>query len=75
MLPFLKNTNQDGASSSPIDSIKRNADDGSDYDSMESCAEDVLNAIQSKNKKLLAQALRAAFELCDSEPHEEGPHV
>ncbi len=75
MLPFLKKS-QDGASSSPVEHITREPDEGTEeeYDSMESAAEDLCNAVHSKNYKAVASALRAAFELAESEPHEEGPH-
>ena len=74
MLPFLKK-NQESSMSAPVDSIKREPDEGAEeYDSLESAAEDLLKAIESKDSKEIASALRAAFEICDSEPHEEGPH-
>lgn len=74
MLPFLKH-NQDASASSPIESIKREPDEGADYDSLESAAEDLKQALDEGNVKAIAAALRAAFELCDSEPHEEGEHI
>jgi len=40
-----------------------------------SAAEDIMSAISSKNASMLAQALKAAFEICDEMPHEEGPHI
>lgn len=42
---------------------------------LEACANDILQAIESKDAKRLASAIKSAFELCDSYPHEEGPHV
>lgn len=44
-------------------------------DSVLSAASDLLHAIETKNTKLIAIALRAAFEILDNEPHEEGPHL
>jgi hypothetical protein len=74
MLPFLKHK-QDGSSSTPPDSVKRPPDEGAEeFDSLESAAEDLIAAIHSKNVKAVTAALRAAFELCDSEPHNEGSH-
>ena len=73
MLPFLKRT-QDGAASTPIETLRREPDNEADYDGLEAAAQDVLDAMESKNVKHLAAALRAAFELCDEEPHVEGPH-
>ncbi len=70
MLPFLKN-NKDASASMPIESMERKPDDGAEYDSMESAAEDLCNAIKAEDYKAAAAALRAAFELMESEPHEE----
>lgn len=73
MLPFKK---QDGsASSQPIPTEHRKPDDGSDFDSMEAVAQDLLNALKSGDAKAVAAALRAAFELADSQPHKEGEHT
>lgn len=75
MLPFLKK-NREAAASAPPDSIRREPDDGADaYDSLHSAAEDLLKAVEAKNVKGIAEALRAAFELCESEPHEEEEHI
>ena len=74
MLPFLKSKQDSAASSS--DEVKiRKPDSGEEYDVMHAVAQDLLHAIESKNVKDLAEALRAAFELADSEPHEEGEHI
>lgn len=75
MLPFLK-LKKESAASGPIESVERKPDEGSeDYDVLESAAEDLCHAIESKDYKAVAAALRAAFELVDSQPHEEGPHI
>lgn len=42
---------------------------------LHAAAEDVLAAIGAGDAKALAMALRAAFEICDEMPHEEGPHI
>lgn len=71
MLPFLKH-NQEGSASAPIESIKREPDEESGgYDLLESAAEDLCHAIDNKDYKAIAEALRAAFELMESEPHQE----
>jgi hypothetical protein len=66
MLPFLKK-NQESGVSGPVDTIKREPDDGDEeeFDSLEVAAEDILFAIEQKDKKALARALRAAIELCE----------
>lgn len=74
MLPFLKKS-QDASVSMPIEPVTRKPDDDSDYDGLHAAADDLIAAIHSKNTSGVAAALRAAFELCDSEPHEEGPHT
>lgn len=40
-----------------------------------SAAEDLMSAIEQKSRVDIARALRAAFEICDAEPHNEGPHT
>jgi hypothetical protein len=75
MLPFLKH-NYEGSASAPVESVERKPDEESeDYDALESAAEDLCHAIEAKDYKAAAAALRAAFELCDTEPHKEGPHI
>ena len=71
MLPFLKHS-QDASVSMPSDTITRKPDEEKEYDVFEACAEDLINAIHSKDVKGVAEALKAAFELADSEPHYEG---
>lgn len=72
MLPFLKLAKE--ASISTPEVIERDHDEDYDYDMLESAAEDLIQAVHSKNVKSVAEALRAAFEICDAQPHEEGPH-
>lgn len=50
-------------------------DQSSDDSGLESAADDILRAISANDSKQLARALRSAFEILDSEPHEEGPHT
>lgn len=73
MIPFLKS--KEASVSMPADTIKREPDDGAEYDALESAADDLIAAIHSKDAKGVAAALRAAFELAESQPHEEGPHI
>lgn len=76
MLPFMKRT-QDAAAAGPVTKIERKPDEGSEpeYDALESAAEDLRTGIEKKDSKMIAAALRAAFQMLDSEPHEEGPHT
>jgi hypothetical protein len=73
MLPFLKD--KEGSASVDVDPIKRKPDEDQEYDMLESAAEDLISAIHSKDVKAVCSALRAAFELVDSQPHEEGEHI
>lgn len=70
MLPFLKN--KEGSVSAPTETIHRESDEESDFDSLEVAAQDLCDAIHSKDYKGVASALRAAFDLLESEPHSEG---
>lgn len=74
MLPFLKRT-KDASVSAPVETIERKPDQEPEYDALESAAEDLCSALTSKDYKAAAAALRATFQLLDSEPHEEGPHT
>lgn len=74
MLPFLKR-NKEASASAPVESVERKPDEGAEeFDSMESAAQDLCDAVEKKDIKAVAAALRAAFELMDSEPHVEGEH-
>jgi hypothetical protein len=69
MLPFL--LKKEGSASLPADPVKREPDEESDYDSLESAAEDLISAVHSKDVKGVCSALRAAFDMLESQPHEE----
>jgi len=74
MLPFLKHTKEASVSvPSPIE--KRSPDSESEYDSLESVGQDLLDALHAQDAKGIAAAFRAGFELLDSEPNFEGPHT
>ncbi len=70
MLPFLKKQ-QDASVSMPIESVQREPDEDKEYDSLHSAAEDLMHALGSKDIGAIADALRSAFEICESYPHEE----
>lgn len=61
MLPFLKNR-EEGAMSAPVDPIERKPDDESAYDMLDAIAEDLLSAVEKKDKGLLKSALSALCE-------------
>lgn len=74
LLPFLaKNRNNNAG----VIVKTREADskpDHSESSDLEACAEDLCHAIDRKDYKAIAEAFKAMFELCELEPHEEGPH-
>lgn len=73
MLPFLRNR-LEGAASSDIESKVREPDDEG-HESLLLICEELIHAVHAKDVRGTAEALKAAFELCDSEPHEEGSHT
>lgn len=74
MLPFMKN--KQGSTGlivkmrSPDGPIENEPEDN-DSAALEACAEDILRAISAKDSKQLAQALQSAFEVLESQPHDE----
>lgn len=76
MLPFLKDKKEGSMSSSAVpDKVQRKPDEDAEYDTFHAVAEDLINAIKAHDVPGCAEALRAAFDLADSEPHVEGPHM
>ena len=49
------------------DAPKEESDDAA----LESCAEDLMSALESGDKRAVASAIRSAFQVLESEPHEE----
>lgn len=77
MLPFLKPKNVASviiAQRHPGKAPEEQTEDDQ-YDPMEAAAADLIRAVHEGNEKAVASALKAAFEICDSQPHEEGPHT
>lgn len=73
MLPFLKR-HQDAYADSDSAPIARKPDE-EDNESLILIAQEFFDAGERKDWGAAAAALKAAFELCDSEPHHEGPHA
>lgn len=71
MLPYLKNK-LETAVSLPVDIKKREPDSEPEFDSLESAGQDLIDAVHAKDAKAVAAALRAGFDLLESEPHQEG---
>lgn len=79
MLPFLKRKD---APSSGLIIKNRTPDEPSESEDQddpaaahEACARDLLSAIERKDIKGIAEALKASHDIADSEPHEEGVHT
>lgn len=69
--PFLREKQQTGVSVQ-----YRKPDSGeSDSSGLDACGQDLLRAIENKDFKAIGEALKAAFAICDSEPHNEGEHL
>jgi len=66
VLPFLKAKKEGSMSES--DTLTRSVED---YDILESAAADLIKAVKEGNIKDVASALRASFQICESEPYEE----
>ena len=74
-MPFFLKKNKEGGASAPAEPIVRKPDDDSDYDMLHAAADDLKQALDEGNTEAIADALRAAFQICDSEPHDEGYHT
>ncbi len=63
--------------SAPVDSIERKHDEDfeEDFDSLEAAMSELHSALNSKDYKGAADIFRSAYQLLDSEPHEEGEHI
>lgn len=76
MIPFMKK--KEVSVSMPVEHIMRDSDHEEEMDEhdelMEAIAHELMEALQKKNVKDVVMALRAAFQILDSEPHVEGEH-
>lgn len=78
MLPFLKPRSQSGlivSTRKPDGGSEESHMEGHEDEGLDACSEDLIRAMHAKDTKGVSSALKAAFELLDSEPHEEGPHT
>lgn len=72
-LPWQKN--KEGGAVGPVDRKVREHDEDHDFDTMHAAAFDLKEALKNDDVQAIAAALRAAFQIMDSEPHEEGEHT
>lgn len=82
MLPFLKPKNQGVAGLSIKIRAPDKAEDSEISEesdekdtAIHACAQDLINAVHSRDVKSAAEAIRSAFEILESMPHEEGEHT
>jgi hypothetical protein len=69
MLPFLSKPKASGGVITEIRPSDYEKDDHSD--GLEACAKDLCHSIEMKDYKKIAAALKAAFDILESLPHEE----
>lgn len=77
-LPFLKKQSMAGLIIShrkPDGSKEEEKTEGQEDQGLISCADDLIRAVHSKDSQAVSSALRAAFQILDSEPHNEGEHL
>ncbi len=70
MLPFLKDRHE-GSMSGPVESIKRESDNEEPFGMIDAIVEDMLEAFQKKDKKLLKVALEALVEHIQEKDEEQ----
>ena len=78
MLPFLKHKNNNaGVIVQKWDDKtgQKDPNEQSDQDGIRAAAADLIKAISRQDEAAVAAALKAAFEILDSEPHNEGEHL
>lgn len=73
MLPFLKKDRGNAGIATEYRKPDQ-PEEAKDDDGLESCAADLMRSLNENNTKGIAAALRAAFEILDSQPHEEFDH-
>lgn len=73
MLPFLKKR----YATEGMVVTQRTPDDYTEEQdtALETASKDMLDAFNSSDYKKLASAFKNAFQICESEPHEEGEHT
>lgn len=73
MLPFMIDKKKNVAASSEPVQVRKSDDmeESEEYDSLQSAAEDLISGIHNKNAKLVKEALKAAFEMCESYPEKK----
>lgn len=66
---------KEGGGAAAMEVVKREPDHEEGHDSLHTAMEELHSALDSKDYKRAASVFRAAFDLLEIEPHEEGPHI
>jgi hypothetical protein len=82
-LPFLRKKNDAGIAGVMVQHRSPDAEgeghkdqeDHTEEHGLKACAKDLMDCISAGDEAGVAKALRAAFDILDSEPHVEGPHT
>ena len=79
MLPFQKNkTGQVAGIIMKTRSPDEDKEPNDDSAAIDACAKDLIEAVHSRDTKRVAEAIKSAFEILESMPHEESdvsPHT
>lgn len=75
MLPFLKPKRADGGVMTQLRAPDEKPQESQEDSGLESAMKDLIDAVDARDHKRMAIAMKAAFEILDSMPHEEGPHT
>ena len=81
MLPFLK-PKQSGVGGVAVTVRKPDgsqqideSEDSQVDEALGACAADLIRGVHAKDEESVVAALKSAFEILDSQPHEEGEHT
>lgn len=75
-MPFLKKRDKQMTSGLSIKTrTPDKTEENQEHAGIHACAQDLMTAIHANDVKGVADALKAAFEIADKAPHEEGPHT
>lgn len=75
MLPFLKKDSPPPGLEVKIREPDESDDQNDPEAAHQAAAQEILDAVHSKDAMRLADALKDMFNILDSEPHSEGPHI
>jgi hypothetical protein len=55
--------------------LEEKEEENTDHEGLKAIAREALDAVKADDEHGFAMALHAFFEMCDSMPHAEGPHL